>query len=106
MTDLSRSIAGQRTKDIADYFSTSIKNVENAILDGSKTYQDIDDYLSNVNSEGEIHPDLVRAISCDDWETICKFMCVHDNESEKVVLKRGFVQGWKECRRFLRFLTE
>lgn len=56
---------------------------------------------SSVNQmdNEKIHKDLTKAIQSDDWETVCKFLCVHTNESEAEVLKRGFVQGWKECRR-------
>lgn len=45
----------------------------------------------------KLHPDLYQAILENDFKTICKFLCVYINESEREVLERGFIQGWKEC---------
>ena len=46
--------------------------------------------------EKVIHPKLKAAIKSNDYETICKFLCVHHNESDARVMKLGFIQGWKE----------
>ena len=45
----------------------------------------------------KLHPDLYKAILENDFDIICKFLCVNTNESESEVFKQGFIQGWTEC---------
>jgi hypothetical protein len=56
MADLSASVEGRLHTEIAFYFGVSVVLIEEAILNGAKTYSDVHNYINKEKINAKYEP--------------------------------------------------